>query len=69
MSNRKKQLIALVVLVVLSAAINKESVITGMELLKTFGLIVLISVILLLLAWVVTKSSEYLQVSAAPIRI
>ncbi len=40
---------------VLSAAINKESVITGMELLKTFGLIVLIYVILLLLAWVVTK--------------
>ncbi len=40
---------------VLSAAINKESVITGMELLKTIGLIVLIYVILLLLAWVVTK--------------
>ena len=40
---------------VLSAAINKESVITGMELLKTFGLIVLIYIILLILAWVVTK--------------
>lgn len=39
----------------LSAAINKESTIQGIELLKTFGLVVAVYIILVLLAWIITK--------------
>ena len=40
---------------VLAASINKESTIRGTELLKTFGLIVVVYIILVILAWVITK--------------
>ena len=39
---------------VLAASINKESTIRGTELLKTFGLIVVVYIILVILAWVIT---------------
>ena len=40
---------------VLGASINKESTIQGMELLKTFGLILVVYIILVILAWVITR--------------
>lgn len=40
---------------VLAASINKENTIQGMELLRTFGLILIVYVILIGLAWVLTR--------------
>ena len=40
---------------VLAASINKESTIQGIKLLKTFGLIVVVYIILVILAWVITR--------------
>lgn len=59
-SSGEKTLSAVVVNVanpamVLAASINKENTIQGMELLRTFGLIVIVYVILIGLAWVLTR--------------
>lgn len=40
---------------VLAASINKENTIQGMELARTFGLILIVYVILIILAWVLTR--------------
>ena len=40
---------------VLAASINKEGTIQGIELLRTFGLIIVVYIILIILAWIITR--------------